>query len=305
MGYTGASSERIVIIIPCLNEAAAISRVVSDFKLHLPEAQIVVVDNGSTDETALEASTAGAKVIVQKLRGKGNAVRKAFATVEADIYVMVDGDGTYDPSSAKEMVALVQDGRADLVVANRTYSLDSTPQRRGHIVGNRLFSWIVRRLFSLDIDDVLSGYRAMSRRFVKSLPLMSRGFEIEVELSAHASLLRVEVEKVESSYFSRDGASSSKLRTFRDGIRIAFAVFRIFRSFAPARFFGSLSALSMLTSIAIQTSLVSQTSTTESASIALIVICVVFFTIGVVLNSQSRIQRQMIRLAYIGNSPSR
>lgn len=305
MGYTGASSERIVIIIPCLNEAAAISRVVSDFKLQLPEAQIVVVDNGSTDETALEASTAGAKVIVQKLRGKGNAVRKAFATVEADIYVMVDGDGTYDPSSAKEMVALVQDGRADLVVANRTYSLDSTPQRWGHIVGNRLFSWIVRRLFSIDIDDVLSGYRAMSRRFVKSLPLMSRGFEIEVELSAHASLLRVEVEKVESSYFSRDGASSSKLRTFRDGIRIALAVFRIFRSFAPARFFGSLSALSMLTSIAIQTSLVSQTSTTDSASIALIVICVVFFTIGVVLNSQSRIQRQMIRLAYIGNSSSR
>jgi glycosyltransferase involved in cell wall biosynthesis len=305
MGYTTANRNAVAVVIPCLNEEASVSRVVRDFKRELPDAMIYVIDNGSTDATIVEAKNSGAIVISQTLRGKGNAMRKAFAVIDADIFVMVDGDGTYDPSSVKEMVSIIEDDRADLVIANRTYSVNSTPQRTGHVVGNRLFSWIVRRLFSLNIDDVLSGYRAMSRRFVKSLPLMSRGFEIEVELSAHASLLRVEVEKVESSYFNRESMSTSKLRTVRDGLRIALAVFRIFRSFAPARFFGTLSGLSLLTSVILQTSIVDQTSTVESASIALVVICVVFFTIGVVLSSQSRIQRQILRLAYISGSSAK
>lgn len=305
MGYTTAHEGLVAVVIPCLNEEASISRVVRDFKRELPDAMIYVIDNGSTDGTIVEATNSGASVISQTLRGKGNAMRKAFAVIDADIFVMVDGDGTYDPSSVKEMVSIIDDDRADLVIANRTYSVNSTPQRTGHVVGNRLFSWIVRRLFSLNIDDVLSGYRAMSRRFVKSLPLMSRGFEIEVELSAHASLLRVEVEKVESSYFNRESMSTSKLRTVRDGLRIALAVFRIFRSFAPARFFGMLSGMSLLMSVLLQTSIVDQTSTIESASIALVVICVVFFTIGVVLSSQSRIQRQILRLAYISGSSAK
>ena len=302
MGFQLEDAARTAVIIPCLNEQASIARVVSDFRIQLPSAEIVVVDNGSDDETISEALAAGAKVITQTMRGKGNAVRKAFAVVDADVYLMVDGDGTYDAASASEMVSMVQNGVADLVVASRTYSLESIPQRTGHMVGNRLFTWIVRKLFSIDIDDVLSGYRAMSRRFIKSLPLMSRGFELEVELSAHASLLRVEVAKVESSYFNRELTSNSKLRTIRDGLRNALAVFRIFRSFAPARFFGTLSALSFLAAIVFQTSSFSQTSTIESTSIALVVICVVFFTIGVVLNSQSRIQRQIIRLAYISGT---
>ena len=301
--YEGAP--QVAIIIPCLNEQASIARVVASFRHELSDAEIVVIDNGSDDGTVSEALTAGAKVITQTMRGKGNAVRKAFAVIDADIYLMVDGDGTYDATSAFKMVSMIQNGVADLVVASRIYSVESNPQRKGHVVGNRLFTWIVRRLFSIDLDDVLSGYRAMFKKFVKSLPLMSRGFEIEVELSAHASLLGVEVAKVESPYFNREQTSNSKLRTFRDGLRIAFAVFRIFRSFAPARFFGTLSATSFLTAVFLQTAGVGQTSTTESVSIALVVICVVFFTIGVVLNSQSRIQRQILRLAYISGSSAK
>jgi glycosyltransferase involved in cell wall biosynthesis len=305
MDFERVTPSKVAVVIPCLNEEAAIARVVSSFKAELPEAEIVVVDNASEDKTIPEALAAGATVITQRIPGKGNAIRKAFAVIDADIYLMVDGDGTYDVSAATKMVSIVRDGSADLVIASRNYSIDSTPQRMGHVFGNRLFSWVVRKLFSLEVDDVLSGYRAMSRRFVKSLPLMSKGFEIEIELSAHASLLRVEVANVKSQYFNRENASTSKLRTFRDGLRIALAVFRIFRSYAPARFFGSLSSLSLIASVLIRTSIVGQNSTLENASIALITICVVFFTVGVVLNSQSRIQRQILRLAYISGSAAK
>ena len=293
------------VLIPCLNEAPTIHRVVTSFMNEIPHAQIFVIDNGSTDATISEALSAGATVVRQSLPGKGNAIRKAFATIDAEVYVMVDGDGTYDSSSVKTLISIVRSGAADLAIANRRYSIETTPQRKGHVFGNRFFSWIVRRLFAIDVNDVLSGYRAMSKRFVKSFPMMSRGFEVEVEIAAHASLLHAEVKTVDSAYFNRDELSSSKLRTLRDGLRIVLAVFRIYRSFAPARFFGSLSGLCFLLSIFIQSQSFNQTSTADSVSIGLVVICVVFFTIGVVLNSQSRIQRQIIRLAYIGTISSR
>jgi glycosyltransferase involved in cell wall biosynthesis len=298
-GTEFSSTSRAAVLIPCLNEEATIETVVKSFRSALPACAIFVIDNGSTDLTREYATNAGAEVIVETERGKGNALRRAFADIDADVYVMVDGDGTYSAEAAVRMVDLVLDGKADLVIANRSYEGQTGAERRGHLLGNRLFSSVVRSLFGLNVGDVLSGYRAMSRRFVKSMPVFSKGFEIEVEITAHASLLHAPTTSIVAPYSVRIDGSQSKLRTYRDGFRIAIQIFRIYRSYAPARFFGSLSLLSFAGAISSHFATNRIGGSLGGAPAALSVVGVLLFSVGVILNSQSRLQRQFLRLAYL------
>lgn len=232
-------ASRVAVVIPCHNEAPSIAAVVRGFQQALPGAIIVVADNGSTDDTAERARDAGAQVIFETRIGKGRAVRKLFADVEADIYVLADGDGECDPSSAPEMVRLVADGTCDMVVGRRE-STDDASYRPGHRFGNWSLTWIFQRLFQLNITDTLSGYRVISRRLVKSLPLRAAGFEIEVELNAHAAIIGVNVVEVPTDFAGRPFGDHSKLSTFRDGARILRLNLRLFRDARPALAFSLL-----------------------------------------------------------------
>ena len=214
---------RVAVLIPCYNEAVAIPKVVAGFQATLPGAVIYVYDNRSDDGTAAVARRAGAVVRTEPLRGKGNVVRRMFADIEADAYVLVDGDDTYDPASAPEMVRLLLDQQLDMVNGNRVTAVQAA-YRPGHRFGNRLLSGIVQRIFGDRVSDMLSGYRVFSRRFVKSFPSSSREFEIETELTVHAMQMRMAVAEVDTNYKERPPGSTSKLRTFRDGWRILMTI---------------------------------------------------------------------------------
>lgn len=289
----------IVVLIPCRNEANTIAQVVECFTQELPDATIVVIDNRSDDATRALAQASGASVLSQQLVGKGNAIRKAFAEVDADVYLMVDGDGTYDASIATKMVEPIINREADMVVANRIFDDGESHVRRGHSLGNRIFTKLTRVLFGVDVTDALSGYRAFSRKFVKSLPIDSQGFEIEIELNAAAGLLPIEIINVASRYRNRGPDSFSKLRTFRDGWKILMALFRAYRAFAPARFFGSFSVLALSCSIAFYTGELSEISFMQSAAPLMFGVSVLLFLAGIILNSQSRLQRQLRRLQFV------
>ncbi|MEI6621935.1 MAG: glycosyltransferase family 2 protein, partial [Actinomycetes bacterium] len=227
---------------PCHNEAPSIAAVVHQFQLALPGSIIVVADNGSTDDTAERARDAGAQVVFEPRLGKGYAVRKLFADVEADIYVLIDGDGECDPGSAPEMVRLISDGSCDMVVGRRESPQDTKSYRPGHEFGNGSLTWIFQKLFQLNITDTLSGYRVMSRRFVKSLPMRAAGFEIEVELNAHAAIVGVNVVEVPTTFVGRPYGDSSKLSTFGDGARILRLNLRLFRDARPTLAFTFIAA---------------------------------------------------------------
>lgn len=293
---------RIAVLIPCRNEESTIAQVVECFSQELPDAAIVVIDNSSDDATRSIARASGASVLSQQLVGKGNAVRKAFAEVDADVYLMVDGDGTYDASIATKMVEPIMNREADMVVANRIFDAGKSHERRGHSMGNRIFTKLTHVLFGVDVTDALSGYRAFSRKFVKSLPIDSQGFEIEIELNAAAGLLPIEIINVASKYRNRGPDSFSKLRTFRDGWRILRALFRAYRAFAPARFFGSFSVLTLCCSIALYTGSFGATSFMQSAAPLMFGVSVLLFLAGIILNSQSRLQRQLRRLQFVSTS---
>ncbi len=224
----------VAVVIPCHNEAATIGRVVSDFHRCLPGCSVFVADNGSSDDTSSIAAEAGATVLHEPRRGKGFAVRRLFADVDADCFVMVDGDDTYDAAGAADMVRLVTSSGYDMVNGARVTGKAHSAYRPGHTLGNAALSWIFRKLFRLDIDDTLSGYRALSRRFVKSFPTGASGFEIEAELNAHAALLNVPITEVQTTYGARPEGSESKLHTYRDGIRILRRNLRLFRDARPA-----------------------------------------------------------------------
>lgn len=224
----------VAVVVPCHNEAAAIGAVVADFQSHLPGCTVFVADNRSTDNTAQIARDAGAVVLQEPRQGKGFAVRRLFADIDADCYVMVDGDNTYDASAAAGMVELVRDGGFDMVNGARVSDNTDLAYRPGHTLGNAVLSWIFRKLFGLGIDDTLSGYRAMSRRFVKSFPTGASGFEIEAELNAHAAFLSVPITEVQTAYGARGEGSESKLNTYRDGVRILRRNLRLFRDARPA-----------------------------------------------------------------------
>jgi glycosyltransferase involved in cell wall biosynthesis len=290
---------RIAVIIPCLNEEESVGRVIQDFRQQLPTAGIYVFDNGSSDKTVIRAEASGAIVRTVDERGKGNVVRRAFADVDSDVYILVDGDDTYDSGIANEMAQLVLQTGVDLVTASRTPSSNSPKARLGHELGNTYISRLVRFLFRSNEQDVLSGYRALSRRFVKSFPTTASGFEIEVQMTAHASLLRVRTQTVSTEYRERSNGGS-KLKTVRDGIRIVLSVFRIYRAYAPSRFFGTFSLFSLVAGGLVFACLNRSSTSTLLAAGLLLFGSLLLFVVGVVLNGISRIQYQQLRLAFLG-----
>jgi glycosyltransferase involved in cell wall biosynthesis len=239
---------RIAVLIPCFNEALTVASVVTSFRVALPAATIYVYDNRSTDGTAACAREAGAVVRHESWPGKGNVVRRMFADVDADVYLMADGDGTYDASLAPVMIARLIADHADMVVGTRKHVfLDA--HRKGHGFGNQLFNLIYRRLIGPDFTDIFSGYRVFSRRFVKSFPAISSGFEIETEMSVHASQMRMPIVEVETEYSERSQGSSSKLRTFRDAFRILSTMLHLFKEIRPFPFFGIFAVVFSLTAV--------------------------------------------------------
>jgi len=243
---TGASAPvGIAVLIPCHNEAATIVSVVRDYRRILPGARIYVYDNNSSDDTAMAAALAGAIVRSVTLRGKGNVVRRMFADIDSDIYLMVDGDGTYDAGSATVLIKRLLDDGLDMVSAARV-SCEPGAFRAGHRFGNRLLTALVRHAFGRQCRDMLTGYRAFSRRFVKSFPGHSAGFEIETELTVHVLQMRLPSDEVEAAYRARPTGSSSKLNTIRDGLRILGMIGLLVREERPLQFFGAVGALAGL-----------------------------------------------------------
>src|SRR4029079_6790543 len=229
-------SSRIAVLVPCYNEEAAIGKVVADFRAALPDAGIYVYDNNSTDRTVEAAARAGAMVRREQHQGKGRVVRRMFTDIEADIYVLVDGDATYDAPSAKAMIENRVAERLDMVCAVRV-DCEAAAYRPGHRAGNRLLTGFVAHVFGQSFTDMLSGYRVFTRRFVKSFPALSGGFEIEPELTIHALELELPVGELRTPYYSRPQGSSSKLSTWKDGVRILRTVFRLYRAERPLALF--------------------------------------------------------------------
>ena len=233
-----ASQPRVAVLVPCYNEERAIAKVVTDFRTALPEATIYVYDNNSKDGTADAAKAAGAVVRSESHQGKGYVVRRMFNDIEADVYVLVDGDATYDAPSASKMVTTLLGDHLDMVVATRV-DTDEKAYRRGHRTGNVLLTGLVTNIFGRAFTDILSGYRVFSRRFVKSFPILSGGFEIETELTVHALELELPVGEVATPYYPRPSGSASKLSTWHDGFRILQMVLKLYRTERPLSFFGS------------------------------------------------------------------
>lgn len=305
----------VAVVLPCLNEALTIGHLVEAFRSTLPSARVVVCDNGSTDGTADIARAAGAEVLAVPMRGKGNAVAAAFAEIEADVYVMADGDATYDPAEAPELIALLLDQRLDMVVGARRGVTDDAG-RAGHAFGNRLFNWLFRAMFRGGFKDIFSGYRVFSRRFVKSFPALSRGFEIETELSVHALMLRLPTAEVPVSYGRRPEGSASKLSTFQDGLRILSIFMLLMKEVKPFVFFNVAAAVVMAISLMFmapvlaeyfETGLVNRVPTWMLAT-ALMVIAFLLFACGIILDSvaRSRIEhKRLIALAIPRKVPAR
>jgi len=299
-------SPRIAVILPCYNEEAAIGPTVAGFRAALPDADIYVFDNNSADRTTEIAAQAGAIVRREPMQGKGHVVRRMFADIEADIYVMADGDATYDSAAAPAMIHRLIDEHLDMVVGARASEVDAA-YRRGHRFGNRMLTGILARLFGRTFSDILSGYRVFSRRFVKSFPILSAGFEIETEISVHALELRMPVAEVVTQYGARPEGSTSKLSTYRDGWRILRTILTLFRIERPVLYFGSLGAILALIAIALaaplivtyaQTGLVPRQPTAILVTGLAIVACLCFFA-GLILDTVVRGRREMRRLAYL------
>lgn len=304
---------RIAVMLPCLNEAATIGAVVNDFRRAIPAATVYVYDNGSTDGTAARADAAGAVVRHEARRGKGNVVRRMFADVDADVYVLADGDGTYEAQDAPGLVQLLLDGPSDMVVATRERSAEAvTRERRGHTTGNAMLNRLVASIFGPALTDILSGYRAMSRRFVKTFPGDSSGFEIETELSVHALDLRMPVAEMPSHYLARgEESGASKLNTFRDGLRIGGTILSLFRHFRPLAFFSILALLFAVPGWILGGVVVAEFVATGSvlripsviAASGLQVLALVCVTGGVILDSASKSRRATKRLFYLAQDP--
>lgn len=296
----------ISVLLPCYNEAATIGPVVRGFRATLPDAQIHVYDNNSTDGTALQAMLAGAHVVRERRQGKGHVVRRMFADIEADIYIIADGDGTYAPADAEELVRTLLTERADMVVGTRR-GVRADAGRQGHAIGNRLFNVLYRMIFGPDFTDIFSGYRAFSRRFVKSFPAVSVGFEIETEMSVHASRLKLPVSELELDYGRRPEGSHSKLSTFSDGAKILWMFATLMKETRPFAFFSTISAVFMLASLGFmapvlaeyfETGLVNRMPTWV-LSMALMMISFMLFTAGVILDSVARARAELLRIHYM------
>jgi len=243
-GASATFTQRIAVLIPCYNEEKTVAQVVQDFRRALPQAVIYVYDNNSKDQTGQRAAAAGAIVRTEKHQGKGNVLRRMFSDIEADIYVLVDGDNTYHAASTPAMIERLLAEQLDMVVGSRLTAHEGAASfRRGHQFGNRLLTGFVSLLFGRSLTDMLSGFRVLSRRFVKSFPALSKGFETETELTVHALELRMPITEIVTPYGSRPEGSTSKLHTYRDGLRILLTIINLFKEERPLAFFTILFAL--------------------------------------------------------------
>ena len=306
MSETNFSHLEIAVLIPCYNEAVAIGAVVRDFRAALPAARIYVYDNNSKDETAKVAGEAGAIVRHEPWQGKGNVVRRMFSDIEADIYVLVDGDGTYHAPSAPTLITALLDQQLDMVVGARVEQGQGA-YRPGHRFGNAMLTGLVSKIFGRTIRDMLSGYRVFTRRFVKSFPAMSAGFEIETELSVHALELRMKTAELDTPYGERPQGSFSKLSTYRDGWRILKLVSHLVKEERPADFFGAAFLTLLLLSLALgvpvviefmQTGLVPRFPT-AILSTGIMLLAFLSLTCGIILETVTTARREMKRLAYL------
>ena len=297
---------RIAVLLPCFNEEAAIGATIAGFRSALPSAAIYVYDNNSRDRTREIAAGAGAIVRTERQQGKGHVVRRMFADVDADVYVMADGDLTYDAKAAPAMVDLLLGEEFDMVVGTRQHE-EKEAYRGGHVIGNRVFTRLLSGLFGRSFTDIFSGYRVFSRRFVKSFPVLSSGFEIETEISVHALELRMPVGEVETSYAARPEGSESKLSTWRDGWRILKTIVTLYRIERPVLFFGSIGALLLVAALLLSiplvityldTGLVPRFPTAILAT-GMTIIAVLCFFAGLILDTVTRGRREMRRLAYL------
>lgn len=297
---------RVAVILPCYNEEIAIAATIAGFRAALPDAEIYVFDNNSRDRTREVAAAAGAIVRSERQQGKGAVVRRMFADVDADVYVMADGDATYDPDAAPEMVRRLVDERLDMVVGARASEVHAA-YRRGHQLGNKMLTGLLTSMFTQSFTDILSGYRVFSRRFVKSFPVLSAGFEIETEISVHALELMMPVAEVTTRYGARPEGSTSKLSTYRDGIRILYTMLELYRSERPVRYFGIVAAVLAATAVILaipligtyhETGLVPRFPT-AILSTGLIIIAVLAAFAGLILDTVTRGRRELKRLVYL------
>jgi len=302
------AERRIAVLVPCYNEEIAIAKVIEGFRKALPNAVIHVYDNNSSDRTSEVARAAGAVVGNEARQGKGHVVRRMFADIDADIYVLVDGDATYDAPSAPRMVEKLIAENLDMVVGTRE-DQEEAAYRRGHRSGNVLFTWFVTGIFGNAFTDILSGYRAFSRRFVKSFPALSTGFEIETELTIHALELDMPVGEVSTPYFSRPAGSASKLSTWRDGLRISWTIQRLYRTERPLQFFGLISLLLAGLSVVlavpvidtyVETGLVPRIPTAILAT-GMMLAALLALVAGLILDTVTRGRREIKRLAYLSH----
>jgi len=296
----------VAVLVPCFNEEVAIGSVVRAFREALPGATVYVFDNNSSDGTVKAARGAGAEVRHVSLQGKGNVVRRMFADVEADVYLLVDGDGTYHAPSAPALVARLVEGQLDMVVGARAEN-GAAAYRKGHRLGNRLFTAFVAWLFGRGFTDILSGYRAFSRRFVKSFPALAEGFEIETELTVHALELRMPVDEIITPYNARPAGSESKLHTWRDGYRILNTILSLFQRERPLAFFGGLSLALAGASIAVaaplfvtylETGLVPRFPTAILAS-GIMMLAALAAVCGFILDTVTLGRQEMKQLTYL------
>jgi glycosyltransferase involved in cell wall biosynthesis len=297
---------RIAVLLPCYNEEAAIGATVAGFRAALPDATIYVYDNNSSDRTREIAAKAGATVRTERQQGKGHVVRRMFADIDADVYVMADGDLTYDPGAAPAMVEMLIADQLDMVVGTRRHE-EKDAYRGGHVLGNRIFTGLLSGLFGRSFSDIFSGYRAFSRRFVKSFPVLSSGFEIETEMSVHALELRMPVGEIETAYGARPEGSHSKLSTYGDGARILRTIATLYRVERPVLFYGGVGALLLTLAIVlsiplivtyVHTGLVPRVPTAILVTGITIIAVLCVFT-GLILDTVTRGRREVRRLAYL------
>ena len=300
------SSPSIAVLLPCYNEEHAISTVIKGFKTALPEATIYVYDNNSTDETCARAADAGAIVRTEPRQGKGNVIRRMFADIDADFYIMADGDGTYEAADAPKLLAAAIDERLDMVIGTRK-GINVDAGRAGHAFGNTIFNFLFRKMFENGFSDIFSGYRVFSRRFVKSFPALSSGFEIETELSVHALVLKLPFREIEVSYGTRMEGSVSKLSTFGDGFRISSMFVLLMKESRPFVFFSYLTIIAFLVSAFFGLPVLIEYFQTGFVtliprwilSVGMLMVSLVMFVCGLILDSVARGRTEHKRMAYL------
>lgn len=306
-----AHALRIAVLVPCYNEEIAVPRVVTEFRASLPQAQVFVYDNNSSDCTANAAAASGAYVRSETRQGKGHVVRRMFADIDADVYVLVDGDATYDAPSAPKMVRKLIDEHLDMVVGVRI-DQDIEAYRRGHRFGNRLLTGFLSWIFGRSFTDILSGYRIFSRRFVKSFPALSTGFEIETELNVHALELMLPVGEVETPYYARPEGSTSKLSTWKDGWRILKTIGGLMRSERPLAFFGTIGLTLIFTAIGLSIPLfvtyfeqgIVPRLPTAVLVTGMVILASLSIVAGLILDTVTTGRREIKRLAYLRLPPT-